>query len=229
MMLEKPSWRILMNNKNETQSKETVSALHLLILLYYTKKLGWIEINKKYINWSMYQLIILSHFYSKSLDDPEFVNLIKLYEFVTYSTGPQCNLINEALDRLLLNGYIDDVEKPILTHEGVSVVESKLLKDPLLTSIIEWIDLSVTLQSIYGYTKLFRFIYRDEEFKEKLSSNVSNLDTQNPHNATIKFMGEFKKEYDNQFPSDVGSETTMKDYLIGYFGYIFETIVLGDE
>lgn len=208
---------------------EQKAAIHVLLLLYHAKKLNWAEINRSYVNWSMYQINILVHFYKTNTDDLELSSFISLYEFVMEPTGPLCDLITQALDWLELNKYITSVKSPILTDSGTNEVVGVLLKDPLLIEVEKWIELMVTLQSIYGYEQLYRFIYRDPEFRNKLKSNNPKLETGNPQNDTIEFLNEFKTSYDDVL-LEIGNTTSIsrKEYLIGYFGYVFDQISRGE-
>ena len=209
---------------------EKKAALHILLLLYHAKRLDWQDINKLFLNWSMYQINILWHFYYENGKSSNFDNFMSIYQFIPEPTGPYCDLINGALEWLLNDDYIESMENPELTAEGLNLVKNVLSKDSSLAAINEWIDIMVTLQSMYGYKKLFRFIYRDNEFKQKFDSKDIILETQTPSNATVQFLNDFREAYDNALKEQNNYEIkiTKKEYLIGYFGYIFDKIIKGE-
>lgn len=213
-----------------THEEDKKVALHLLLLLFHAKRMNWDEVNKLYINWSMYLINTLVHFYNKGIDDDDLQELPQLYEFILDSTSPKSDIVNRALDILALDKYIQSVEIPIITEKGNEAVTKLLLPDSTMKSIAQWIDIMVSLQSIYGYEQLFRFIYRDPEFKSKLKAQDDVLETSNPLNETILFLNEFKSAYDEVLTNNNISEAiSPKEYLIGYFGYVFDLIKRGEE
>lgn len=214
--------------RNNTDDKKV--ALHLLLLLFHAKRMNWEEVNKLYVNWSMYLINTLVHFYNKGMDDDDLQELPNLYEFILDSTSPKSDIINRALDILALSKYIQSVDNPNITDKGIDTVNKVLMHDSTLNSIAQWIDIMVSLQSIYGYEQLFRFIYRDPEFKSKLKAQNDVLETSNPLNETILFLNEFKSAYDEILQdNNIPEVVSPKEYLIGYFGYVFDLIKRGEE
>lgn len=210
--------------------KEKQAAIHILLLLYHAKRLNWSGINKSYVNWSMYQINILVHFYQDDIEDKNLSSFTDIYEFVMEPTGPLCDLVNQALEWLVVMKYVKSLIEPIISETGINKVRDLLLHDNETKPIERWIDIMITLQSVYGYEQLFRFIYRDPEFKNKLMANNPTLETGNPQNDTVEFLKSFKCMYDEVL-RDSGStkELSKKEYLIGYFRYVFELIKRGEE
>ncbi|GAB1365745.1 hypothetical protein MASR1M36_06160 [Candidatus Cloacimonadaceae bacterium] len=213
-----------------TNEDDKKVALHLLLLLYHAKRMNWEEVNKLYINWSMYLINILVHFYNQDTGDDDLQELPQLYEFILDSTSPKSDIVNRSLDILALNKYILSVDNPTITEKGIEAVTNLLLPDSTMKSIAQWIDIMVSLQSIYGYEQLFRFIYRDPEFKSKLKALDDVLETSNPLNETVLFLNEFKSAYDEILKTNnIPAVVSPKEYLIGYFGYVFDLIKRGEE
>lgn len=146
------------------------------------------------------------------------------YSFTVDYKGPYSEAIERSLIFLQTGEYViyDSNSRTYKLNEEIT--NDDYVPDKAKQ---QWFETLIHLLSLHGINKIYEFVIRDPEFHENVQINSpKDLDLSDT-NKTVKFLNEFKKEFEVALDKDA-DRIDEKEYLQLYFEYVFSKIIEGD-
>jgi len=213
-----------MQEKNSEQIKKYLIYGDILFLMQSASKIDWHEIRENSIFRTLYLVSVLFSFRFPKEENP----FNAAYRFSLHITGPFNPDIKSAINFLLKDEYIESAEGGEDIYKLGGNPSPDLAGQPDQKVRQGWIDTVVSILGVYGENRIYDFIFRDPEYREKLQTGSLQVLITDPENKTVEVLNRFKQAFEESI-SDIPEKLDNKKYIQYYFEYVFSKILKRED